>query len=183
MGLVADLGPLTNRIDPMSHVRLVTSSGNMLADHKGETVDFICEDCEILKRLKPSVLLEEHGNQTMPSLPALVAKSLGCKRVENAFYDRCKMHFHFSPDEWAKRMGYINPKERKDEDLRFSDLSRWHRLYVHCNCGRKSQLDRERLERSLGSDASIADAARKLVCKKCGTKGMAKIIVRSPPRD
>ena len=160
-----------------------TSPPNMLADHKGETVDFICEDCEILKRLKPAALLEEHGNQTMPSLPPLVAKSLGCKRTENAFYDRCKMHFHFSPGEWAKRMGYIDPREQKRGELRFSDLSRWHRLYVHCSCGRKNELDRERLEKSLGKEALISDAAGKLVCKKCGVKGSAKIIVRSPPRD
>ncbi|MDK4704345.1 hypothetical protein PH562_18980 [Rhizobium sp. CNPSo 4062] len=154
-----------------------------LADYKGAKLAVICEDCELLKNLDGDALLAEFGEAELPSILMPLAKSLGCQRTENNYYDRCKLHYHFSPDEWAKRMGYINPKERKDEDLRFSDLSRWHRLYVHCNCGRKSQLDRERLERSLGSDASIANAVRKLVCKKCGTKGMAKIIVRSPPRD
>jgi hypothetical protein len=161
----------------MSHVKLVTSSGNMLADHKGETVDFICEDCEILKRLKPSVLLEEHGNQTMPSLPALVAKSLGCKRVENAFYDRCKMHFHFSPDEWAKLRGYIDPKEHRKDTLAFSDLREWHRLYAHCSCGRKSEVEPKRLEKVLGKSAPISDASNLLKCRKCGLKGQAKIVV------
>ncbi len=156
-----------------------TSPPNMLADHKGETVDFICEDCEILKRFKPSALLDEHGNQTMPSLPPLVAKSLGCKRVENAFYDRCKMHFHFSPDEWAKRMGYIDPKAQKRDALAFSDLREWHRLYAHCSCGRKSEVEPKRLEKVLGKSASISDASRLLKCRKCGLKGHAKIVVVS----
>ncbi|MBB3288142.1 MULTISPECIES: hypothetical protein [unclassified Rhizobium] len=166
----------------MRNVEPATSPPNMLADHKGETVDFICEDCEILKRIKPATLLEEHGNQTMPSLLSLVAKSLGCKRTENAFYDRCKMHFHFSPDEWARRMGYIDPKAQKKDTLSFSDLREWHRLYAHCPCGRKSEVEPKRLEKVLGTRAPIADAARLLRCKKCGVKGMAKIVVVSQAR-
>ena len=159
------------------------SARTRLADYKGAKLAVICEDCELLKNLDGDALLAEFGEAELPSILMPLAKSLGCQRTENNFNNRCRLHYHFSPDEWAKRMGYINPKERQDGELRFSDLSRWHRLYVHCNCGRKSQLDRERLERSLGKDASIADAVTKLVCKKCGTKGMAKIIVRSPPRD
>ncbi len=167
----------------MSHVRLVTSSENMLADEKRETVDFICEDCEILKRIKPSVLLKEYGNLTMPSLPPLVAKSLGCTRTENTFYDRCKMHFHFSADEWAKRMGYINPKEKRKEALLFSDMREWHRLYAHCSCGRKSEIDKGALEKALGKDAPISDASAVLRCRKCGLKGSAKIVVVSMARE
>ncbi|QYA12110.1 hypothetical protein [Rhizobium sp. AB2/73] len=159
-----------------------TSPPNMLADHKGETVDFICEDCEILKRLKSSALLEEYGNQTMPSLPDLVAKSLGCKRTENAFYDRCKMHFHFSPEEWAKRMGYIDPKARKKDTLTFSDLREWHRLYAQCSCGRRTEVEQIKLEKVLGKSAPIADAKNLLRCRKCGLKGQAEIIVVSLAR-
>ncbi|RKD61575.1 hypothetical protein [Rhizobium sp. WW_1] len=154
-----------------------------LAEYKGDKVAVICEDCELLKNLDGDALLAEYGEVEMPSILMPIARSFGCKRTENSFYDRCRLHYHHSPQEWAQMMGYINPRERKENELRFSDLSRWHRLYVHCNCGRKSEADRERLERSVGKDAMIADAVRKLVCKKCGMKGTAKIIVRSPPRD
>ncbi len=168
-------GRSTSRNKPMT-------ARTKLVDYKGDRVAVICEDCELLRNLDGDALLAEYGEAELPSILVPIAKSFGCKRTENNFADRCRLHYHFSPDEWAKRMGYINPKERKDGELRFSDLSRWHTLYVHCSCGRKSEADRERLERSLGKDALIADAARKLVCKKCGLKGMAKIIIRSPAR-
>ncbi|WP_412063946.1 hypothetical protein [Rhizobium sp. SYY.PMSO] len=155
----------------------------MLADEKRETVDFICEDCEILKRIKPAVLLKEYGNLTMPSLPPLVAKSLGCTRTENTFYGRCKMHFHFSADEWAKRMGYIDPKAQRKDALVFSDLKSWNRLYAHCSCGRKSEIDKGALEKVLGKDAPVSDASGILRCRKCDLKGEAKIVVTSKARE
>ncbi|OJY66471.1 hypothetical protein [Rhizobium sp. 60-20] len=166
----------------MSHVKLVESPPNMLADYKGETIDFICEDCEILKRIKPAALMEEHGNLSMPSLPALVAKSLGCKRTESTVYNRCKMHYHFSPDEWAKRMGYVNPQEHRKDALLFSDLREWHRLYAHCSCGRKSEIDAVKLKKALGEDAPVSGASSVLRCRKCGLKGLANIVVTSLAR-
>jgi len=158
------------------------SGRTKLVEYKGDKVAVICEDCEIFRKLDGDALLAEYGEVDMPSILMPVAKSFGCKHTENNFSDRCRLHYHHSPDEWAKRMGYINPKERKDGELRFSDLSQWHRLYVHCCCGRKGELDRSRLERTLGKNALIADAAQKLVCKKCSLKGMAKILIRSPAR-
>jgi len=166
----------------MSNTEHAESPPNMLADHKGETVDVICEDCEILRRLNREALLAEYGNLGMPSLLSPVAKSLGCTRTDTAFSNRCRLHFHFSPDEWAKRMGYIDPKARKNDAVVFSDLREWHRLYAHCTCGRKTEVERLRLEKILGKDAPVSDAAQLLRCKKCSLKGSAKIVVVSQSR-
>ena len=157
--------------------------GNKLSGHAGKTVDVICEECEILKRLDREALFAKYGDINMPALIPEIGRSLGCKRVGNTFYDTCKLHYHFSPGEWAKRMGYIDPNARKDDAARFSDLMEWHRLFAHCrSCDRKTPIDRERLERSVGVDACVADAAKLLKCKKCGTKGQADIVVTSAAR-
>lgn len=172
----------SNRSALMSKPDGKVSGALMLADHKGKTVDVICEDCEIFRRLDWKTLLDEHGNLAMPSLPLLIAKSLGCTRTENGFSNRCHLNFHFSPGEWAKRMGYVDPKARKTEAVIFSDLSEWHRLYAHCSCGRKTEVDRLKLERAVGKMSAIADAGKLLRCKKCGLKGTAKIVIVSASR-
>ncbi|XKM43546.1 hypothetical protein A4U53_038905 (plasmid) [Rhizobium ruizarguesonis] len=49
-------------------------------------------------------LIARFDNFPMPSLLAILAKeNLGCHRTENRYYDRFRLTYHHSPEEWARR--------------------------------------------------------------------------------
>ncbi|MGO7673870.1 hypothetical protein ACC817_28620 [Rhizobium ruizarguesonis] len=154
-------------------------AGRSLESYAGKRVGVICEECEILKFFNGDELIARFGNTPMPSLLAMLAKeNLGCQRTENKYYERCKLTYHHSPEEWARRRGYVNPEETRKGDRALGDLAEWEGLVAFCrsaDCKRKQSLDRWALQKRLGKDTKISAIGPRLKCK-CGHRG-ANIVI------
>lgn len=150
----------------------MTKQGNIqartLAGYKGRKVQVICEECEILRSFDGTALFEEHGDTNMPGLLADLAKAVGCERPKSGFYNRCKLHYYFTHDEWANSMGLVSRDEFEIAmGKRLADLQEWEVLTARCRCGRYGTLNRKALERKCGPEARLKDLAARLRCKEC----------------
>ncbi|MGO6667966.1 hypothetical protein ACCS43_21785 [Rhizobium ruizarguesonis] len=150
-----------------------------LKSYAGKRVGVICEECEILKFFDGDELIARFGNFPMPSLLAMLAReNLECHRTENRYYDRCRLTYHHSPEEWARRHGYVKPEHAPKVDHVLGDLAEWEGLVAFCknaDCKRKRPLDRWALQKRHGKDTKISAIGPRLKCK-CGHRG-ANIVV------
>ena len=71
-----------------------TDGTKKLFDCRGGSLVVVCEDCELLRKLEADDLLAKHGNIDLPSLLQLIAGDLNCQRLDNSFYQRCRLHYH-----------------------------------------------------------------------------------------
>ncbi|MBY3067478.1 hypothetical protein HFO74_29345 [Rhizobium laguerreae] len=156
-----------------------SDAGTGLKSYAGKRVGVICEECEILKFFDGDELIARFGNVPMPSLLAVLAKeNLECHRTENRYYDRCRLTYHHSPEEWARRHGYVKPEDAQKRDRALGDLAEWEGLVAFCknaDCKRKRPLDRWALQKRLGKDTKISAIGPRLKCK-CGHRG-ANIVI------
>jgi hypothetical protein len=159
-----------------------TKQADTLADHVGHKVSVICEECEILKRFDGKKLFELHGDANMPGLLETLSRSLGCERPKSGFYDRCKLVYYFTHDEWIKRTGLVSREEHEIAlGKRLADLHEWEVINAHCRCGHIGRLNRKSLERKYGFQARIKELAPKLLCQDC-KKYDSVIQISSLPR-
>jgi hypothetical protein len=106
-----------------------SNAGTGLKSYTGKRVGVICEDCAILKFFDGDDLIAKHGNAPMPSLlPTLAQEDLGCQRTENKYYERCKLTYHHSPEEWERRRGYVKAEEARKGGRAIGDLAEWEGL-------------------------------------------------------
>ncbi|MBY4613640.1 hypothetical protein [Rhizobium redzepovicii] len=156
-----------------------SDAGTGLKSHAGKRVGVICEDCEILKFFEGDALIAKHGNVPLPTLLETIAKEdLGCQRIENKYYERCKLTYHHSPEEWARRRGYVKPEDARKDDRAIGELAEWEGMVAFCGdpkCKRKQPLDRWALQKRLGKHAKISTIGPRLKCK-CGHRG-ARIVI------
>jgi hypothetical protein len=139
-----------------------------LTDYRGRHLVVACEDCELLKKIEADGLIAKHGDLDLPSLLLHIALEFDCQRIDNRFSARCQLHYHQSQSEAAASAVQASAAQ----SMRFSDLQEWHRLYAGCRgCGRRVPIDRWKLQRRLGKDAQLSEAAAYLICKKCSAKG------------
>lgn len=154
-------------------------AGTDLNSYKGKRIGVICEDCEILKFFEGDALIAKRGNVPMPTLLQTLAKEdLGCQRIENKYYERCKLVYHHSPEEWARRRGYVKPEGARKGDRTLGDLAEWEGMVAFCgnvDCKRKRPLDRWALQKRLGKETKISSIGPRLKCK-CGHRG-ANVVV------
>lgn len=154
-------------------------AGAVLNSYKGKRVGIICEDCEILKFFDHDELIARFGNTPMPSLLAMLAReNLECHRTENKYYDRCRLTYHHSPEEWARRHGYVKPDKARKGDRTLGDLAEWEGMVAFCgnaDCKRKRPLDRWALQKRLGKTMKILAIGPRLKCK-CGHRGVNIVI-------
>jgi len=155
-----------------------SDAGAGLKSYAGKRVGVICEECEILKFFEGDALIAKHGNVPMPTLLEILAKeNLGCQRTENKYYERCKLIYHHSPEEWARRRGYVKPEDTKG-DRALGELAEWEGMVAFCGdpkCKRKQPLDRWALQKRLGKQTKISTIGPRLKCK-CGHRGASIVI-------
>ncbi|EJB02862.1 hypothetical protein Rleg9DRAFT_1676 [Rhizobium leguminosarum bv. trifolii WSM597] len=156
-----------------------SDAGAGLKSYAGKRVGVICEECEILKFFEGDALIAKHGNVPMPTLLETLAKeNLGCQRTENKYYERCKLTYHHSPEEWARRRGYVKPEDARKDDRAIGELAEWEGMVAFCGdpkCKRKQPLDRWALQKRLGKHTKISTIGPRLKCK-CGHRG-ARIVI------
>jgi len=69
-------------------------------------------------------------------------------------------------------------------DFRLEDLRAWHLVEASCRrCRHKATIAHELLMRSRPSFTRLFDIERALLCRRCGARGEASLIVRPRARD
>jgi hypothetical protein len=137
-------------------------------------VGVICEECEVLKFFEPGELEAKYpATDGMDSINVLALQFFGCERVKNQWYDRCKIHFHFSAKEWARRMGYVDPSElnRAAASRTIGELAEWDHMKATCSkCKHSRWLDRWALQKRYGKGLALSELGARLKCR-CGRRG------------
>jgi hypothetical protein len=64
-----------------------------LSDLAGGKVYVTCPVCGMTRRYDAYALLERAGNYALPDLLRVLAKAEGCNRVDNDWYDRCRLAY------------------------------------------------------------------------------------------
>ncbi|QWW70007.1 hypothetical protein [Rhizobium sp. WYJ-E13] len=141
--------------------------------YKGR-VGVICEDCEVLKFFEPGDLEKTYpAEEGISSIYIMAEKLFGCPRVRNHWYDRCHIHNHFSAAEWARRMGYIDPKDLNAAPTgrMIGELAEWEQMKATCKrCNHSRWLDRWALQRRYGKGLALSELGARLKCR-CGMRG------------
>lgn len=63
-----------------------------LSDHAGCKICVVCP-CGMTRRYDADQMLRRIEDQPMPSLLLKIARAEGCKKVDNDFQDRCRLHY------------------------------------------------------------------------------------------
>ena len=155
-----------------------------LSSHKGETACFRCPKCRIEKNYTVDSMLEVLGDISVPSLPDVVSKAVGCKDFAKVGWDRCRMApawQAFHKLEWAPEVqvprGYLPLGDRT-----LGGISEWEIVFAKCRCGRIHYIDVRALARKYGKEAKTLEIEPLLKCRRCEKRGRAIFIFRFEKR-
>ncbi len=64
-----------------------------LSDYAGRKICVVCPNCGMTRRYDADAMLRRIEDQPMPSILPKIARAEGCKKVDNVYSDRCRLHF------------------------------------------------------------------------------------------
>lgn len=159
-----------------------------LSAHRGRIVHLVCHRCRLLKHYRVDEALRQEGDISIRSLPVVVARLLGCPRVDLPDWQRCRLElslprpFTDIPKPKPPSAIRLPLGVHRLEDMPLSQVPEFYEVFGYCPCGRRNTLDIPKLSREHPDLTTFALAAR-LVCRRCRNAVGNFLAYRFMPRD
>ncbi len=159
-----------------------------LSAHRGQIVRVYCARCRMVKAYKVDDVLAQEGDVSVRSFPALIARLLGCARVDRlGAWQGCAMTY-------LRPGAFVDPpKPRPPEQIRLpigtyrleempiSAVPEYYEVLGYCPCGWRRQIDVGKLARQR-PELTTATANALLWCRRCRNRNGNFLAYRLAPR-
>lgn len=154
-----------------------TRTVEWLSHRRGKWACLSCVGCGLRKTYDVNDIIEKQGDLAVKSLPHLVARLIGCKRMTAIdAYNPCRIRFdHMHP--------FVDPpKPKRAEPIKLpigtskleardlKDVPEYYEVLAYCPCGWRKRIDLRWLRRSFPEVATTDELARRLQCRRCRNK-------------
>lgn len=155
-----------------------TSHVEWLSAHRGQAVQLHCSRCRLVKAYRVDDALKRVGDVSVKSFPSLVARRLGCKRVDCLDkWQSCNMAYFVLgaftdlPDPNAPKPVRLPIGTYRLDDVPLADVPEFYGVSGFCPCGWRRPVDVRRLA-IMYPGITTAKANALLRCRRCkNTRG------------
>lgn len=159
-----------------------------LSAHKGQIVQLHCSRCRMTKAYKVDDALQQQGDVSVRSFPILVARLLGCSRVDRfGEWQGCGMTY------FPTRAFTDPPKPKPPEQIRLpigtyrleemplAAIPEYYEVLGYCPCGWRRQIEVRKLAKAR-PDLTTTAVNKLLTCRRCRNRTGNFLAFRYAPR-